>query len=71
MLAPGLIKVAAHPEHGEPVDYLPGQLLPRWLSDQLESGEATLRPYKVEGVFVLVARPAPKRAKPPQGSEKR
>jgi hypothetical protein len=37
-------QVGAHPEHGEPVDYQMDQLLPQWLSDALESGEATLRP---------------------------
>lgn len=71
MLAPGLIKVAAHPEHGEPVDYQPGQLLPQWLSDALANGDATLKPHDVEGVFVLVGRPAPSRAKPRQAGEKR
>ena len=54
MLSPGLIKVAKHPDHGEPVDYQPGQLLPDWLSSMLESGSATLRPGKIDGVFVLV-----------------
>jgi hypothetical protein len=65
------IKIAAHPEHGEPVDYQPGQLLPAWLSDALEKGEITLRPHEVEGVFVLVGRPAPVKAKARQASEKR
>jgi hypothetical protein len=71
MLAPGLIKVPEHPEHREPVDYQPGQLLPGWLSDLLENGDATLKPDDVPGVFHLVTRPAPHRAKPRQGSEKR
>jgi hypothetical protein len=71
MLAPGLIKVPEHPEHGEPVDYQPGQLLPSWLSELLEKGDAALAPDTVPGVFHLVKRPAPVRAKPRQGSEKR
>jgi hypothetical protein len=71
MLSPGLIKVAKHPEHGEPVDYALGQLLPKWLSDLLESGDATLKPHEVEGVFELVYRPGPVGAKRRQGVEKR
>jgi hypothetical protein len=63
MLSPGLIKVKAHPEHGEPVDYQPGQLLPDWLSDKLESGQFTLSPMKEPGYFELV--------KSRRGSEKR
>ena len=49
MLSPGLVKVAAHPEHSEPVDYQPGQLLPEWLSADLASGRALLRPRPVPG----------------------
>jgi len=71
MLAPGLIKVPAHPEHGEPVDYQPGQLLPQWLSDALASGAVTLKPHEVEGVFILVGRPAPRKARARQGEVKR
>jgi hypothetical protein len=72
MLAPGLIKVAKHPEHGEPVDYQPGQLLPEWLSDMLESGQANLSPMKEPGYFELVvSRPKPVSAKSRQGSVKR
>jgi hypothetical protein len=71
MLSPGLIKVAAHPDHGEPVDYQPGQLLPQWLSDLLERGDAALKPHAVDGVFELVMRPAPRGAKARQGVEKR
>jgi hypothetical protein len=56
MLSPGVIKVARHPEHGEPVDYQPGQLLPDWLTDMLAAG-ATLSPMKEPGYFVLVPRP--------------
>jgi hypothetical protein len=54
MLSPGLIKVAAHPDHGEPVDYQPGQLLPDWLSHMLESGQVALAPMKEPGYFELV-----------------
>jgi hypothetical protein len=56
MLSPGLLKVAAHPEHGEPVDYQPGQLLPEWVSDMLVKGDATLKPTEYDGVFELVPR---------------
>jgi len=52
MLSPGLVKVAKHPEHGHPVDYQPGQLLPAWLTEALENG-ALLRPVS-DGVFELV-----------------
>ncbi len=52
MMAPGLIKVAKHPEHGHAVDYQPGQLLPAWLREALETG-ALLRPVS-DGVFELV-----------------
>jgi hypothetical protein len=57
MLSPGLIKVAKHPEHGEPIDYQPGQLLPEWLSDMLEKGGATLRTTEHPGVLELASRP--------------
>jgi len=52
MLAPGLVKVAKHPDHGEPVDYQPGQLLPAWMLELLGNG-ALLRPVS-DGVFELV-----------------
>lgn len=52
MLSPGLVKVTAHPEHGEPVDYQPGQLLPDWVTQLLDKG-ALLRPVS-DGVFELV-----------------
>lgn len=71
MLSPGYIKVAAHPEHGEPVVYMLGQLLPEWLSSLLESGAAMLRPLPEPGYFELVMREAPRAARRPGGSVKR
>jgi hypothetical protein len=55
MLSPGLIKVPAgiHPDHGEPVDYQPGQLLPVWLSELFERDAASLRVTDVPGVYEL------------------
>lgn len=70
MLSPGLVKVAAHPEHGEPVDYQPGQLLPEWLSSMLESGRALLRPLPLDGYFELVD-VAPRDARRPERSDSR
>jgi hypothetical protein len=37
-LAPGFVHVDAHPDHGEPVVYTPGELLPDWLRDKLAAG---------------------------------
>jgi hypothetical protein len=44
MIAPCFIKVPAgyHPDHGEPVDYTAGQLLPEWLAERIESGEVVI-----------------------------
>jgi hypothetical protein len=56
-LSPGIIHVAAHPDHGEPVDYMPGQEMPAWLREMLAAG-ATLEPVG-EGEFRLA--PARKR----------
>lgn len=75
MLAPGYIKVPAgrHPDHGEPVDYMAGSLLPEWLSDLLENGKATLAPLTGHpGYFELVmSRPRPAGAGRRHGSVKR
>lgn len=54
MLSPGLVKVASHPDHGEPVDYQPGQLLPEWLASMLENGAGLLRPLPLPGYYELV-----------------
>jgi hypothetical protein len=59
MLSPAYIKVAHHPDHGEPVMYQTGQLLPDWVADLLENG-AVLRPTGDVDVFDLVM-PKPKR----------
>ena len=61
-LAPGFVHVDAHPEHGEPVVYTPGELLPDWLRDALASG-ATLK-VESPGHFRLVL---PSRAARKQG----
>ncbi len=55
MLSPGLIKVPAgiHPDHGEPVDYQPGQLLPAWLTTLFESDSAALKICDEPGVYEL------------------
>jgi len=37
-LAPGFVHCDAHPEHGEPVVYTPGELLPDWVRDMLANG---------------------------------
>ena len=36
-LSPGYVH-AVHPDHGEPVTYAPGQLLPEWVTDALDNG---------------------------------
>jgi hypothetical protein len=70
MLSPGLLKVAAHPLHGEPVDYQPGQLLPEWLASALQSGEAMLKPtgYPDVAEVVYVRRDAELKANRPRPS---
>jgi hypothetical protein len=37
-LAPGYVHVDAHPDHGEPVLYTPGELLPDWVRAALAAG---------------------------------
>ncbi|MGS2616042.1 hypothetical protein ACVCAH_16190 [Micromonospora sp. LZ34] len=32
---------AVHPDTGQPVTYVPGEALPEWVSDVLESGKAS------------------------------
>ena len=36
--APGYVHCDAHPDHGEPVVYTPGQLLPEWVRADLAAG---------------------------------
>jgi hypothetical protein len=58
MLSPGYIHCHAHPDHGEPVTYCPGQALPEWVENLLAEG-ATLRPVKDRvGEFDLVVLPS-------------
>jgi hypothetical protein len=38
-VAPGYVYVA-HPDHGEPVVFVPGELLPDWAADALDAGRA-------------------------------
>jgi hypothetical protein len=53
MLSPGYIRVPAgmHPDHGEPVVFAPGQLLPDWAAEAL--AEQQPRP-DAHGVYELV-----------------
>ena len=51
-LSPGYVHVAAHPGHGEPVVFSPGQLLPDWVAERLDAG-ATLTPDEHPGSFTL------------------
>ena len=37
MQSPGYIR-AVHPEHGEDVVFVPGELLPQWAADALQAG---------------------------------
>jgi hypothetical protein len=50
-LAPGYVH-AVHPDHGEPVVYTPGQLLPDWVAEAIEGG-AQLVADEAEGSFTL------------------
>jgi hypothetical protein len=50
---------ATHPEHGEPVVFVPGELLPVWAAALLQAGNVTTDD---DGVVVLV---------PPKGKAKR
>jgi hypothetical protein len=45
-----------HPEHGEPVVYLPGQLLPTWAAAALVAGR-----YTVDGGVYELVEPAKRR----------
>jgi hypothetical protein len=62
-LSPGRVAVAAgmHPDHGEPVMFLPGELLPAWAVAAL----VAQRPDPDEhGVYRLEARPKRKGGRP-------
>jgi hypothetical protein len=60
MISPGYIHCEAHPDHGEPVTYAPGQALPDWVAKLLVGREAVLRPVENEpGVFDLVVADSP------------
>ncbi len=37
MLAPAYMR-AVHPVHGEPVTFVPGEALPQWAADALDTG---------------------------------
>lgn len=50
--SPGFIR-AIHPEHGQPVMFTPGELLPDWAADALNSARGHFDP--TAGVFVLDA----------------
>ena len=57
VISPGILHVWNHPVHGEPVVFLPGELLPPWAAARLvaaglaEGGEVQSKP----GDVVLVA----------------
>jgi hypothetical protein len=57
-LSPGHLH-AVHPDHGEPVTYQPGELLPDWVLGELAAG-ATLK-IDGPGVFTLVTTKGGKR----------
>ena len=59
--SPGFVH-AVHPEHGEAVVYVPGELLPGWVVDALDGGRGH---YDVgSGVFVLDDPAPPKKGAP-------
>lgn len=39
--SPGFIR-AVHPEHGEPVVFVPGEMLPAWAAEALAAGHGRL-----------------------------
>jgi hypothetical protein len=50
--APGFIR-AVHPEHGEPVVFTPGEQLPAWVADAVESGAELVAVTGEENVLEL------------------
>ena len=50
-MSPGYVH-AVSPEHGEPVVFSPGQLLPGWMAEALDGG-AVLVPDEHPGSFTL------------------
>ena len=60
-VSPGYLQ-ATHPEHGEAVVFVPGELLPAWVADALDGGRGH---YDVgSGVFVLDDPAPPKKGAP-------
>lgn len=53
-VAPGYVR-AVHPEHGEPVVFVPGEMLPAWAAEALEAGRTQTGD---DGVTTLRPRPA-------------
>lgn len=49
--SPGYIR-AVHPEHGEPVVFVPGELLPDWAAEALAAGQG-----RVEDGYVVLEPP--------------
>jgi len=47
--APSYIR-AKHPDHGEPVVFVPGELLPEWAAEKVKAGKAKV---DADGVMVL------------------
>jgi hypothetical protein len=64
MLAPAFVR-AVHAEHGEPVVFTPGELLPDWAAEALEAGHGK---FVDEGVIELNP---PARESPPAGRKTR
>jgi hypothetical protein len=54
VLSPGYVRCAAgmHPDHGEAVVFVPGQLLPDWAADALASQRPVPTP---DGIYELVS----------------
>ena len=50
VIAPGFVR-AVHPDHGEPVTFVPGELLPPWAAALLRGGQG--RFDADAGVFIL------------------
>lgn len=55
--SPGFIR-ATHPDHGESVVYVPGELLPEWVVEALDAGRGT---YDVKTGVMTLDEPAPAR----------
>jgi hypothetical protein len=66
-LAPGFVHVDAHPDHGEPVLYTPGELLPDFVQEALRSG-GTLAVIGPGRFRLVMPRRRPRREQPAGGA---